>query len=224
MPVRASVDGLDVVRDRYAVRRVIGVLSDARGLYPRLTARENIRYFGALHGIAPARARRRASMRCSHTLGLTAIADRRAQGFSQGEKMKVAIARALVHDPTTILLDEPTNGLDIMSVRALRDQLRALRAAGKCLLLLVARDAGSGRAVRPHRHPRPRPRRRAGTAAELVAQAGAAIARGCVRRAARHRRRAGGMTAGADMRAEPHPRRRAQGDRSTRRATAARCW
>jgi sodium transport system ATP-binding protein len=68
------------------------------------------------------------------TLGLEAIADRRAQGFSQGEKMKVAIARALVHDPDTVLLDEPTNGLDIMSVRALREQLRQLRNAGKCLL------------------------------------------------------------------------------------------
>ena len=130
---RASVDGLDVVRDRFEVRRRIGVLSDARGLYPRLTARENIRYFGALHGMA----RRELDARVEsllHTLGLDEIADRRTQGFSQGERMKVAIARALVHDPDTILLDEPTNGLDIMSVRALRDQLRALRAQGKCLL------------------------------------------------------------------------------------------
>jgi sodium transport system ATP-binding protein len=130
---RATVDGLDVVRDRYAVRRRVGVLSDARGLYPRLTARENVRYFGALHGLA----RRELDARVDallETLGLADIADRRAQGFSQGERMKVAIARALVHDPDTLLLDEPTNGLDIMSVRALRDQLRALRARGKCLL------------------------------------------------------------------------------------------
>ena len=129
----ASVNGMDVVRDRYAVRRRIGVLSDARGLYPRLTARENIRYFGALHGLSGARLEQRVDA-LLHTLGLEALADRRTQGFSQGEKMKTAIARALVHDPDTILLDEPTNGLDVMSVRALRDQLRELRAQGRCLL------------------------------------------------------------------------------------------
>src|SRR5581483_3504319 len=111
----------------------IGVLSDARGLYPRLTARENIRYFGALHGLSGAALDRRIDD-LLRTLGLTELADRRTQGFSQGERMKVAIARALVHDPPTILLDEPTNGLDIMSVRALREQLRGLRALGKCLL------------------------------------------------------------------------------------------
>jgi sodium transport system ATP-binding protein len=129
----ARVDGLDIVRDRYAVRRRIGVLSDARGLYPRLTARENIRYYGALHGLGGAALDQRVDMLID-VLGLRALADRRAQGFSQGERMKTAIARALVHDPHTILLDEPTNGLDIMSVRALREQLRALRALGKCLL------------------------------------------------------------------------------------------
>jgi sodium transport system ATP-binding protein len=130
---RATIGGLDIVRDRYAIRERIGVLSDARGLYPRLTARENVRYYGALHGLAGAALEARTDTLLD-TLGLHAIADRRTQGFSQGEKMKVAIARALVHDPATILLDEPTNGLDIMSVRALREQLRALRAQGKCLL------------------------------------------------------------------------------------------
>jgi sodium transport system ATP-binding protein len=129
----ARVDGLDIVRDRYAVRRRIGVLSDARGLYPRLTARENIRYYGALHGLGGAALDQRVDMLID-VLGLRVLADRRAQGFSQGERMKTAIARALVHDPHTILLDEPTYGLDIMSVRALREQLRSLRALGKCLL------------------------------------------------------------------------------------------
>jgi sodium transport system ATP-binding protein len=129
----ARVDGFDIARDRYAVRERIGVLSDARGLYPRLTARENIRYYGVLHGLSDAALDQRVDA-LLHTLGLADLADRRTQGFSQGERMKVAIARALVHDPPNILLDEPTNGLDIMSVRALRDQLRALRAAGKCLL------------------------------------------------------------------------------------------
>jgi len=169
----ASIDGLDVVRDRYAVREGIGVLSDARGLYPRLTARENIRYYGALHGLRGAALEARIEALVG-TLGLTHIADRRAQGFSQGEKMKVAIARALVHDPRTILLDEPTNGLDIMSVRALRAQLRDLRAEGKCILFSshVMQEVaalcdrivilGQGRVVA------------SGTAVELIAQSGAA--------------------------------------------------
>ena len=130
---RARVDGLDVVADRYEIRRRIGVLSDARGLYPRLTARENVRYYGRLHGLRGDALEARIDALFA-TLGLAAIADRRTAGFSQGEKMKVAIARALVHDPRTILLDEPTNGLDIVSVRTLRDELRKLRAQGKCLL------------------------------------------------------------------------------------------
>jgi sodium transport system ATP-binding protein len=129
----ARVGGIDVVADRYAVRRRIGVLSDARGLYPRLTARENVRYFGRLHGLSGGALDSRIDALFA-TLGMTALAERRTAGFSQGEKMKVAIARALVHDPDTILLDEPTNGLDIMSVRTLRDELRRLRAQGKCLL------------------------------------------------------------------------------------------
>ena len=119
--------------DGFEVRQRIGVLSDARGLYPRLTARENVRYFGELHGLHSGFLEARIESLFA-TLGLAPLADRRSAGFSQGEKMKVAIARALVHDPAAILLDEPTNGLDIMSVRSLRDALRALRAAGKCLL------------------------------------------------------------------------------------------
>jgi sodium transport system ATP-binding protein len=169
----ASIGGLDVVRDRFAVRQAIGVLSDARGLYPRLTARENIRYFGTLHGLEDAALEGRIDMLID-ALGLEALADRRTQGFSQGEKMKVAIARALIHDPATILLDEPTNGLDIMSVRALRAQLRQLRSGGRCLLFSshVMQEVaalcdrivilGHGRVVAQ------------GTAAELIAQAGAA--------------------------------------------------
>jgi sodium transport system ATP-binding protein len=167
---QASIGGRDVFSERFAVRERIGVLSDARGLYPRLTARENIRYYGALHGLRGTTLESRIDTLVA-TLGLDAIADRRAQGFSQGEKMKVAIARALVHDPATLLLDEPTNGLDIMSVRALREQLRQLRAAGKCILFSshVMQEVaalcdrivilGAGRVVAE------------GTAAELMAQA-----------------------------------------------------
>ncbi len=155
----ASIEGHDVVRDRYAVRRRIGVLSDARGLYPRLTARENIRYYGALHGLSGAALDARIDELVG-ALGIAGIADRRAQGFSQGERMKVAIARALVHDPQTILLDEPTNGLDIMSIRALRDLLRDLARERQVPALQLARDAGSLGAVRFDRDPRPRTRRR----------------------------------------------------------------
>jgi sodium transport system ATP-binding protein len=129
----ATIDGRDIVRNRYEVRRRIGVLSDARGLYPRLTTRENIRYYGALHGLSGKPLEDRVE-ELIDALGITDLADRRTQGFSQGERMKVAIARALVHDPDTILLDEPTNGLDIMSTRALREMLRGLRARSKCLL------------------------------------------------------------------------------------------
>jgi sodium transport system ATP-binding protein len=130
----ASIDGLDIVRERARVRERIGVLSDARGLYARLTARENVRYYGRLHGLDGTALEARIDALLGQ-LGLTALADRRTQGFSQGEKMKVAIARALVHDPATIMLDEPTSGLDVMSIRGLREQLRSLRAAGKCILI-----------------------------------------------------------------------------------------
>jgi sodium transport system ATP-binding protein len=130
----ASIDGLDVVRERARVRERIGVLSDARGLYARLTARENVRYYGRLHGLGGAALEARVDALLGQ-LGLAALADRRTQGFSQGEKMKVAIARALVHDPATIMLDEPTSGLDVMSIRGLREQLRSLRTAGKCILI-----------------------------------------------------------------------------------------
>ncbi|HEV7412259.1 MAG TPA: ATP-binding cassette domain-containing protein [Casimicrobiaceae bacterium] len=130
----ASIDGLDIVRERARVRERIGVLSDARGLYARLTARENVRYYGRLHGLGGTALEARIDALLGQ-LGLAALADRRTQGFSQGEKMKVAIARALVHDPATIMLDEPTSGLDVMSIRSLREQLRSLRAVGKCILI-----------------------------------------------------------------------------------------
>jgi len=129
----ARIGGLDVVAERAEIRRRLGVLSDARGLYPRLTGRENIAYYAALHGLGGADRDKRIDALVDE-LGLGDVAGRRAQGYSQGEKMKVAIARALVHGPDTILLDEPTNGLDIMSVRALREQLRRLRAEGRTLL------------------------------------------------------------------------------------------
>ena len=131
-----TVDGLDVVRQtREAVARM-GVLSDSRGLYPRLTARENIVYYGALQGMP----REAAAARAEHLarmLDMTALLERRTEGFSQGERMKTALARALVHDPANIVLDEPTNGLDVVATRALRETLRHLRTpegGSKCIV------------------------------------------------------------------------------------------
>jgi sodium transport system ATP-binding protein len=128
-----SVDGLDSVRDAEAVRRRLGVLPDARGVYKRLTARENIAYFGRLHGLsAEVIAQRTAAL--SAALGMEDVLDRQAEGFSQGQRTKTAIARALVHDPRNVILDEPTNGLDVMTTRGLRDFLRQLRGEGRCVI------------------------------------------------------------------------------------------
>jgi sodium transport system ATP-binding protein len=130
---RALVDGRDVSSDREAVRARIGMLSDARGLYARLTARENIAYYGRLRGMDEA-ALGASIARLAELLDMKAVLDRRTDGFSQGERMKVAIARALVHDPPNVILDEPGNGLDVMTTRNLREVIRALRDAGKCVL------------------------------------------------------------------------------------------
>jgi len=128
-----SVDGFDSARDAEAVRRRLGVLPDARGIYKRLTARENIAYFGRLHGMQPdAIAQRIAEL--SRALGMEDVLDRPTEGFSQGQSTKTAIARALVHDPRNVVLDEPTNGLDVMTTRGLRDFLRQLRAEGRCVI------------------------------------------------------------------------------------------
>ena len=128
------VDGRDAQLEPLAVRRTLGVLPDARGLYRRLSARENIEYFAALQGLDRAQARARTDA-LVEALGMQDIAGRRTAGFSQGERVKTAIARALVHDPRNVLLDEPTNGLDVASTRALREFLRGLKAAGRCVLL-----------------------------------------------------------------------------------------
>ena len=129
----AKVDGIDSAANPLAVRARIGVLSDARGLYSRLTARENIAYYGELRGMA-SDAVDHAVERLAQLLDLSALLDRRTDGFSQGERMKVAIARTLVHDPPNVLLDEPTNGLDVMTTRSVREVIRRLRDAGKCVV------------------------------------------------------------------------------------------
>ena len=127
------VDGADVVADPIGTQRQMGLLPDSRGLYPRLTPREHIRYFGELHGMATGEIRERSDALLKR-LGLEAIADRRVAGFSQGERTKVALARALVHGPRNVILDEPTNGLDVMSTRAMRGLIRGLKQDGCCVV------------------------------------------------------------------------------------------
>ena len=128
-----KVDGVDAAQDAEGVRRRLGVLPDARGVYKRLSARENIAYFGRLHGMSDADIARRTA-ELSAALGMEDVLDRQAEGFSQGQRTKTAIARALVHDPRNVILDEPTNGLDVMTTRGLREFLRQLRGEGRCVI------------------------------------------------------------------------------------------
>lgn len=128
-----AVDGADPVADAVAVRRLLGVVPDSRGLYQRLTARENIRYFARLHGLDKAVMEARLA-HLVEALDMAAFIDRRTGGFSQGQRVKVAIARALIHQPKNILLDEPSNGLDVMSTRALRTFIRNLKNDGHCVI------------------------------------------------------------------------------------------
>ena len=130
---RVLVDGIDVGRDANAVRRSLGVLPDARGVYKRLTARENIAYFGELHGLSAAEVTER-TRKLAAALQMEDVLDRQCEGFSQGQRTKTAIARALVHDPKNVILDEPTNGLDVMTTRGLREFLKQLRAEGRCVI------------------------------------------------------------------------------------------
>ncbi|MFY8206492.1 MAG: ATP-binding cassette domain-containing protein [Arenimonas sp.] len=128
-----EVDGFSASGDSAAVRARLGVLPDARGVYKRLTARENIAYFGQLHGMSDALIAERTE-RLVAALGMAEFIDRQCEGFSQGQRTKTAIARALVHDPKNVILDEPTNGLDVMTTRALREFLLQLKAEGRCVI------------------------------------------------------------------------------------------
>ncbi len=128
-----DIDGVNVAADPLGAQQRLGVLPDVSGLYPRMTAREHVRYFGNLQGLKGADLERRID-KWVEILDLTKVADRRVGGFSHGERTKVAIARALVHDPQNVLLDEPTNGLDVMSTRAVREVIRHLKAEGRCVM------------------------------------------------------------------------------------------
>jgi sodium transport system ATP-binding protein len=129
----ARIDGMDIRGETSKARAHLGVLPHAAGLYNHLTARENIRYFGALHGMGRERLRLRTA-ELARALGMEAFIERRAKGFSQGQRIKVALARALVHDPGNVVLDEPTNGLDVMAIRNLREMLLELKRQGRCVL------------------------------------------------------------------------------------------
>ena len=129
----AMIDEVNVATDPDGARRVCGLLTDSRGVYTRMTARENIRYYADLRGVAIARSERTLA-RFVDWLDMKDILDRRTEGFSQGERMKVAIVRALIHEPVNVILDEPTNGLDVMSTRALRELIKRLKSEGQTVM------------------------------------------------------------------------------------------
>jgi len=128
------IDGLDPTKDAMAIKRTLGVVPDSRGLYTRMSARENIAYYGALHGMS----RRNIDSRINElieTLDMADFVERRTEGFSQGQRVKVAIARAMVHSPQTVMMDQPSNGLDVMSTRASRRYILSLKEAGHSVVL-----------------------------------------------------------------------------------------
>ncbi len=128
------IDGMDPTKDAMAIKRTLGVVPDGRGLYTRLTARENIRYFGQLHEMPDKKIASRIE-ELVQTLDMGDFIDRRTEGFSQGQRVKVAIARAMIHEPQTVLMDEPSNGLDVMSTRALRKYILDLKENGHSVVL-----------------------------------------------------------------------------------------
>jgi sodium transport system ATP-binding protein len=129
----AQVDGVNVVTDALAARACIGTLPHGAGLYPHLTARENIAYYAKLYEMAPESIDEQVQ-KVIDQLDINEFADRRTKGFSQGQKTKVSLARSLVHGPQNVILDEPSNGLDVMATRSLRELIRQLKSAGKCVL------------------------------------------------------------------------------------------
>ena len=129
----ATINGFDVAKQPIAAKRELGLFPDPFGIYERLTPREYIQYFAELSGLSRQIATD-ATQQVIADLQLSEIADRRCKGFSQGQRMKTALAQAIVHRPKNIVLDEPTSGLDVMSTRLLRDVLRRLRDQGHCIL------------------------------------------------------------------------------------------
>lgn len=131
---QVTVDGICVQKDPLKAQERLGIFPDQFGLYTRLTAREHLSYYAELHGMTGA-ALDTAIGEVVALLQMEDILDRRTEGFSQGQRMKVALARAIIHKPQNIVLDEPTRGLDVMSIRMLRQILLELKDAGHCVLL-----------------------------------------------------------------------------------------
>ncbi len=129
----ATIDGFDIQKDALQVKSNIGVLTHGAGIYERLSARENVRYYGNLHGMRGSALDQRID-ELAELLEMSDFIERRTKGFSQGQRTKVALARALVHSPKNVLLDEPTNGLDIMATRGLRKAISRLKDAGHCVV------------------------------------------------------------------------------------------
>ena len=128
----ASIDGVDILAETRKAQGMMGVLTDTHALYVRLTAREHIHYFGRLHGVDENKLENNTD-ELLRLLDMQSIADRRVEGFSQGEKTKVCLARALIHDPPNVLLDEPTNGLDVMTTKSVRDLIAELKKRNICV-------------------------------------------------------------------------------------------
>ena len=154
---RACIDGIDILGETSKARAHLGVLPHAAGLYNNLTARENIRYFGIAARDGRRSSWRRAPPSCRWRSAWMRFIERRAKGFSQGQRIKVALARALVHDPGNVVLDEPTNGLDVMAIRNLREMLLDLEGARPLRAVFLACHAGGRGAVRSRGHHRPGP-------------------------------------------------------------------
>jgi sodium transport system ATP-binding protein len=130
---RAELAGVDVARDPQAARRRLGFLTGTTGLYARLTGRELLRYFGRLHGMPDAAITERTAL-LARALDLEAILGRRCEALSTGQRQRLSVARAVLHDPAVLILDEPTVGLDVLASRFLRDFVRAERDRGKAVV------------------------------------------------------------------------------------------
>ncbi len=129
----AFIDGVDVVSNSLVARQRLGSLPHGAGLYPHLSARENIAYYAKLCGLENSVLDDKVDG-IIKLLEIDDFADRRTKGFSHGQRTKVALARALVHDPQNVILDEPSNGLDVMATRSLRNLILKLKDAGRCVL------------------------------------------------------------------------------------------
>ena len=128
---RALLLGLDA--DSAQAKKRMGFLSGSTGLYGRLTPRETLQYFGRIHSLSGVDLRDRIST-LAGWLGLQDLLDRRCEDLSTGEKQRVSLARAMLHDPPVLILDEPTAGLDVLASRSLRDVVGSQRARGKAVL------------------------------------------------------------------------------------------